>query len=445
MPRPLTSRGSNEQRHAELVLSGPGGRILGRDLQWILGADYRREAGSLALDPLHGRDTFLFGPDPPQGSGTYDARELFAEVQVPLLHDRRWVRDVALNFGLRWSDFSSFDQQTSWHAGLRWQPIEELTLRANYGEVFRVPSLAELYEQPEEFEEFLPEPCGNDPTPEQQANCAANGVPGGAYVQDDRVFVADYRGNPDLEPETGHTLGVGLIYAPVWARGLSASVDYFQANLSNHIAFATPDSIFFECAERGSSLCEAITRLPNGHVAQVTSTYTNSGELEVRAVDFAFHWSVMTRIGELNSSLLATYLDRWDRQLFPGGDVDSFAGNFGAGARPHWRASGHLDWRSGPWMAGYACEYIGSYSEYVEPWESFDIFFDPYYRRVDPVLYHDIEAGFRFDGGVSVRAAITNVTDEEPPYLNIAPANTDVATYRLLGRSYFLELRYQVE
>jgi outer membrane receptor protein involved in Fe transport len=46
---------------------------------------------------------------------------------------------------------------------------------------------------------------------------------------------------------------------------------------------------------------------------------------------------------------------------------------------------------------------------------------------------------------VSVRAAITNVTDEEPPYLNIAPANTDVATYRLLGRSYFLELRYQVE
>ena len=79
------------------------------------------------------------------------------------------------------------------------------------------------------------------------------------------------------------------------------------------------------------------------------------------------------------------------------------------------------------------------------PGRSFDIFFDPYYRRVDPVLYHDIEAGFKFDSGVTVRAAITNVTDEDPPYLNIAPANTDVATYRLLGRSYFLELRYQVE
>ena len=80
-----------------------------------------------------------------------------------------------------------------------------------------------------------------------------------------------------------------------------------------------------------------------------------------------------------------------------------------------------------------------------DPWGSFGIEFEPFYCRVDPVLYHDIETGFKFDSGVTVRAAITNVTDEDPPYLNIAPANTDVATYRLLGRSYFLELRYQFE
>ena len=43
-------------------------------------------------------------------------------------------------------------------------------------------------------------------------------------------------GNPELEPETGHTLGVGLVYTPLWAEGLSASVDYFQANRSNYIS-----------------------------------------------------------------------------------------------------------------------------------------------------------------------------------------------------------------
>ena len=166
-----------------------------------------------------------------------------------------------LNVGVRWSDFSSFDQHTTWQAGLRWQPAEELTLRANYSEVFRAPSLAELYEAPVHVEQFALDPCGNDPTPTQRSNCAADGVPGGAYVQDGRGTVAVYGGNPELEPETGHTLGAGLIYTPVWAKGLSASVDYFQVNQSDYISVASPEEILFECAEHGSSLCEAITRL----------------------------------------------------------------------------------------------------------------------------------------------------------------------------------------
>jgi outer membrane receptor protein involved in Fe transport len=469
MPRALINRGTNEQRYAEFVVSGPGGRMLGRDVQWVLGADYRREAGSLEPDPLYGSeyDTSRFTPTV---SGIYDARELFASVQVPLLHDRPWTRDMALNVGMRWSDFDSFDSHTTWQAGLRWQPAEELTLRANYGEVFRAPNLAELYLLPQHVDEGLDvdpwgarepslahlydvprrvdewldfDPCGNDPTPRQRVNCAADGVPGGAYVQDATDFIVLLGGNPRLKPETGHTLGAGLVYTPVWARGLFASVDYFQANQSNYISVPSPGQILFECAERGT--CEGVRRFADGRVSQVAATYRNFRELEVRAFDFAINWSGISLIGEVKSRLLATYLDRWDRQPFAGGEVYSYAGTFDAGARPRWRASGYLDWHSGPWTASYAAEYIGSYSEYVEPWPPFGIEFEPFDRRVDPVLYHDIEAGFKFDSGVTVRAVITNVTDEDPPYLNIAPANTDASTYRLLGRSYFLELRYQVE
>jgi outer membrane receptor protein involved in Fe transport len=456
IPGRMITRGQNEQRYAEFVLSGAGGRTPAGDLQWVLGADYRRESGSLAPDPLYSSEenriqftpqTGVYDPREPV-SGVYDARELFAAVQVPLLLDRPAARDLALNIGLRWSDFSSFDSQTSWQAGLRWQPADELTLRANYSEVFRAPSLAELHEMPVRFEEWLElDPCGNDPTPAQQANCAADGVPGGAYVQDYIGMMVVFGGNLELEPETGHTFGAGLIYTPMWARGLSASVDYFQENHTNYIAAPQPHEILFECAEHGGSLCEAIRRFPDGQVSELAATYRNFGKSEVRAFDFAINWSAMVRIGEVKSRLLATYLDRWDKQPFPGGETRSYAGHFDAdaGARPRWRASGYLDWHSGPWMASYAAEYIGGYSERVEPWPSFGIEFEPFDRRVDPVLYHDLEAGFRFDSGVSVRAVITNVTDEDPPFLNIAPANTDVATYRLLGRSYVVELRYQVK
>jgi iron complex outermembrane recepter protein len=443
MPRPLIHRGTNEQRLAQLVLSGPGGRLAGRDVQWVLGADYRREAGSLTPDPLYGGEMNYFRLTPAV-TGAYDARELFASVQVPLLHDRPWARNMALNIGVRASDVDSFDSHTTWQAGLRWQPAEELALRASYSEVFRAPSLTELYESPVHVERLIFDPCGNDPTPTQRANCAANGVPGGEYTQDDWGSMLVLGGNPELEPETGHSFGAGLVYTPVWASGLSASVDYFKLNHSNQISVASPDEVMTQCAEHGSSLCDAITRLPDGRVSQLAATYHNFEGSEVRAFDFAVNWSAMTRIGELQSRALATYLERWDGQRFPGGETHSYAGRFDAGARPRWRASGHLDWRSGPWTASYAAEYIGSYSELVEPYGFFGAEFEPFDRRVEPVLYHDIEAGFRFDSGVSVRAGITNVTDEDPPYLNITPANTDVATYRLLGRSYFLELRYQV-
>ena len=45
-----------------------------------------------------------------------------------------------------------------------------------------------------------------------------------------------------------------------------------------------------------------------------------------------------------------------------------------------------------------------------------------------------------------MRAAVTNVLDEDPPFVNNGSlTNTDEATYRLLGRTYFLELRYGLQ
>ena len=111
---------------------------------------------------------------------------------------------------------------------------------------------------------------------------------------------------------------------------------------------------------------------------------------------------------------------------------------------PRWRALGSIDWHHGRWLASYAAEYIGSYTEPVEPANL--IGFAPYRRSVDAVLYHDLEAGFELDSGVALRAAVTNVLDEDPPYVNGGSiANTDTETYRLLGRSYFVEMRYRVQ
>lgn len=438
---PLVNLGTNEQDIAEATLTGRWGRLLGRDLQWVFGAEYRREAGSLVGDPLRAAGT-TSGVAQDLPVGVFNAKELFAEVQVPLLHDRPWARDLELNLGARWSKFSSFDENTSWQAGLRWRPAAEVTLRANYGEVFRAPSLLELYQSRALSVEPGLDPCGNDPTPAQQVNCAANGVPSGAYVQQDDILATIVGGNPDLAPETGRSLGAGVIWSPTWARGLTASIDYFDIELADFIGSANLNEVLLQCAEHGAAeVCSTIDRFADGSVSRVSLQGRNFGRIETRGVDFAVDLRGTMRRGDVSAALLATYLARWNEQPFPGGEVFHRAGQlrFGGGVPrvlPRWRAWGHVDWRRGPWMASYAAEYIGSFTECIE--EEFDLC-----RRVGSVVFHDIEGAYEFGAGLALRGAITNLTDEDPPFVHHGiNANTDAATYRLLGRTYFLELRY---
>jgi iron complex outermembrane receptor protein len=446
-PRPSRLDGSNEQSFAQAVFGGPWGRTPAGEIRWILGAEFRRDSGRLRETPMSPEQAMSA-----QGienlRGDFSVRELFAEARLPLLRDRALADKLLLSLGARLSDSSAYGTNDSWQAGLNWRPWTDWTVRASFAEVFRAPNLGELYSRLERFEgQFEIDPCGNRPTPVERANCAANGVPGGAYVQGDERFVVLAGGNSALQPESGHSLGAGVVYTPRWAHGLVASIDYFSVTLDDHIAQAFVHETLIECARRGArQLCDDIERHPDGSLAIVTTINENLGRLDVRGADLSLSWSSRGQRGEVSTTLLATYLDRWNEQLTPGGHVNAYAGNANRGVRPQWRGLASVDWISGPWLASYSAEYIGSYEERVFWIPMSGPEFDSYLRRVEPVLYHDLEARFTFDAGLRFRTGITNVTDEDPPFLSQhQPANTDVATYRLLGRTYFLELRYEFE
>jgi iron complex outermembrane receptor protein len=45
-----------------------------------------------------------------------------------------------------------------------------------------------------------------------------------------------------------------------------------------------------------------------------------------------------------------------------------------------------------------------------------------------------------------LQAGITNLTDEEPPFIEVGfNATTDPSTYRMMGRGYFVRLAYRFE
>ena len=128
----------------------------------------------------------------------------------------------------------------------------------------------------------------------------------------------------------------------------------------------------------------------------------------------------------------------YDVQTFEGSEFRARVGrNFGF-ILPEWRALAGVEWTRGSWGAGYTVQWIGPYTDC-----SFTESFEEYCGPVPSVFYHDVDASVAWRN-IVLRAGVTNLTDEDPPYLN-AEANTNPATYRLLGRTYFLQLSYAMK
>jgi iron complex outermembrane recepter protein len=440
----LRDDGYYSQRLATIGFDGAWGRTPAGEILWALGGEFRRDSGAYRYDPqrVGGTVSLPLAADVPGGS--FEAREGYAEMRVPLLDEQAGWGSLATTLGGRVSDFSTFGTHTTWHAGLHWKLSSAWVMRADYATLFRAPSLEELYRaqvSEQSFQEV--DPCGNAPTPEQQANCAANGVPGGSYVQSPQsTYLRFAGGNTGLEPEEGHSFDAGLEFRSTGAAAWQASIDVFQTQLDRFVEEPSDGLILNECADQGTALaCGKVQRFADGSIRSIDLRLSNYGRVTVEGIDLAASVGVASRAGEFNLHALATNLVHHEVQVFAGGDSVDRVGraNFGL-VLPEWRGLGGVNWTRNAWSAGYTVQWIGPYVECARTLED-----DPYCHDIASAVYHDVEASYSWSG-LTIHAGVNNLTDHDPPFLSSGgEANTFPATYRLLGRTYFLQLGYALK
>jgi outer membrane receptor protein involved in Fe transport len=439
---PLRDEGHNTQRLANIGLEGAWGRMPAGEIRWAFGAEFRRESGAYRYDPQRIGGTLSVPPATDVHEGDFEAREGYAEVRLPLIDAQSGWGKLGATLGGRVSDFSTFGTHETWHAGLRWEPSHSWAVRADYATLFRAPALSELYQRQSFGDASEVDPCGDSPTPEQQEHCAANGVPGGSYVQSpDDIFLEFGGGNTDLEPEEGYSFDGGIEFRANGAIAWQASVDFFRTQLDGFIEGPFGFVILNECATHGTAAaCSKIQRLPDGSIQTLDTRLSNYGRVTVEGIDVAARLDFDTRAGELSLYALVTRLLTHDEQVFEGSETIDRLGraNFGFSARPQWRGLGGVSWTREAWRASYTLQWIGSLANCTFTQEG-----DPYCGDVPSVLYHDVDVSYQWDR-ITIRAGVNNLTDEDPPYLG-GGANTDPATYRLLGRTYFLQLSYALK
>ena len=143
----------------------------------------------------------------------------YVEMSIPVFGNNFSIPGFhALQFtgAARYESFSNGSNVMVPKVGLRWQPFDDsLTVRATWGEGYRLPSLTQLY--PPVFSE--PQSL-IDPVKDVDVD-----VP--------TVFLP----NPDLQPEDSRNFTAGVVYSPKFAPGLTVSIDLFDIETTGQVMY----------------------------------------------------------------------------------------------------------------------------------------------------------------------------------------------------------------
>ena len=437
--------GGNDQKSFNASISGELFALPAGPVGFASGFEYRREKGWRDPDSLIVSGAANTNAQAPI-AGEYSARDVFAELAVPLLARLPMVQSLNLTAAARYSDYNLFGSQATYKLGLDWQVIPALKLRANRSTAFRVPTVPELFGGVSEGNLTTTDPCNNwntlDANSAVYKNCQASGLQPG-FRQFGPSILTTGGGNPKLKPEEADTFTVGAVWTP--SKALTLTLDYFNIEIDNAIETvpgSTKLSVCYNSPGLNHIFCSpsSFTRDPQtGEINFLSSQPENAAQQRVTGLDFGaiydfslFGWasSVTADVARLN---------RFDVAPFPGGEVIEYAGKItgGRGSYAKWRSNASLTMARGPWSGSYSVQHIGKADDINAAPEDIG-------ARAPSIVYHNASLKYAFSKALALSFGVDNLFDKRPPFIQSwTDGNTDTMTYDLLGRRWHLRLGYR--
>lgn len=435
-----------------------------------IGAEYRE----FSIDDQPGalsRDGLLWGSSSAQSTvGDDSVKEVFAEVEVPLLKGLPGVESLVFNASSRWFDYDSVgDSDSVWKIGLGWQIIPALRVRATKGTSYRAPGLYELYlgNQSGFYSQLNVDPCiqwADSSNTFLRANCAAAGIPdnyaGGA------ASATAYSGGGAgfLTPEHSEAFTTGLIWTPEFAP-ISVALDYFEITVNDQVGELTPLQITNSCYYSEvypNNFCDLFTRNPataptNANaIDEIFATYININKQKVSGYDLLVRYEDDFSFGQLTVESQFTYTKEDVTQLFSdptqgGTPISNYAGAIG---RPKLVGNIVTSLERGDWTYTWGMDYVDS-TQRLTPVSATGSY--TYFgfanavvdTKADSRLYHSFSVNYD-QPKWSLLLGLRNLLNEKPDTVSAAAGNSrygnvpvDATQYDYLGISLFARLNYK--
>lgn len=445
------------------------------DVAFAAGVEYRKVRAEFIPDEfLSSGDVLGFNAGLPT-AGSYDVREVFGEVRVPVLEDKI-IHRLELNGAFRYSDYSlpAIGGNWTYNVGADLAPVEGIRFRGTYARAVRAPNTQDLFGGASTGFPGAIDPCSDrgpvaQQTAELRAFCIQSGVPAARVftrdVQPAAQIQANFGGNPNVLQETSDTWTVGAVFQPTFVPRLNMTVDYFNIVIDGTIGvlgggFANSiDFCFNTIRNPADQLCQPFfgTRNPvNGALGETAGGRNpligsaNVGRLETSGIDFQIDYSLPLFGGDLSFFYLGTWLDKLRNTplLLVPQRVNINEGAFGA---PEYRHNVRVSYTEGPLTASVRWRHEGS----TQDGRIRNTFTGTTRTGLDPALiptpyieafnYIDLALSADISETLQLNAGVNNLFDKQPPILGSAQeqANTLPSFFDVLGRDFFVGVNFR--
>ena len=415
-------------------------RLLGNDIDFALGAQWRREtfengplpralndgdvnpcpAGPGIIDCPEAERSGLFGYLPPHFTvdETRDIYSVFGELHLPL------GNDIDTQVSLRYEDYgadtgASLDPKVALH----WHLSDSLILRGSAGTAFRGPTLNQTV--------------------------SGNSVHSLRYVAATGAFKSlIIKGNPDLDPESALTFNVGLLLDRddllADNDGLSLTLDYWSYRFSDPLV-VEPFPQVLELACPGGNCAVGDPRYRErirfgmatslADLQAIEVNIVNGPDIETDGIDFSGRYSFPAGPGNMEFKLSGTRILSYDIDSWELGDSYDALGRLNyetplARALTEWKILWHVNYAWRHLNLRYAAKFVNSYDNVEDN------------IRIDSHFTHDLHFHWTVkEDRLNLWATLLNLTDKDPPYSG-EDLNYDAFTHNPLGRIFKLGFTY---
>ncbi|CAN5455839.1 TonB-dependent receptor [soil metagenome] len=393
-------------------------------------------------------------------AGSDTVKEIFGELEVPLLKNLPFIQTLTVNLSGRYSDYESYGDNSTYKVGFNWALNSQFRVRGSKGTSFRAPALYEQFlgNQSGFLAQASIDPCrswGLSTNQTLRDNCAADGIPadyGTGTTQSATIFTGGGRAN--LTPETADSQSFGLIWTPTFAN-LSVALDYFKIEIQNQVAQFGAANIVAGCYTSNTfatePLCDLFDRNPNSaalrpnEITVVRNNYVNISRQLSEGYDLTVRYSKEFSFGDLLLNGRASYITDWESQLKTASVPTQIVDQIG---NPVWVANGSAAFRRNDWTYTWSVDFIPETSNdrlfasntgtsFGEP-----VFFD---RTVADYFLHSVSVQKRMDKWTAI-VGVRNLFDNIANATSSSgggrgSANVPVSSqYDYLGRRVFVQL-----